>query len=169
MSELRTALRDYLALRRALGYTLKEETEWLLASFVSYLEEHDESHVTTTLAVAWATQPAGADPRWWHQRLGTVRGFARSLTSIDPRAEVPSADLLPAAYNRVTPYMYSEADITALLRAAGALPGRRSFLRAAQLDRRSLRGRLAPGRGGSQTPMLSGYLCAADSAPVATE
>src|SRR6266568_2095251 len=42
------------------------------------------------------------------------------------------------------------------------------LLTAAQLDRRSLRGRLAPGRGGSQTPMLSGYLCATDSAPVAT-
>ena len=123
MSELRTAVRDYLALRRALGYTLKQ-TEWLLAGFVSYLEEHDEPHVTTALAIAWATRPASADPRWWHQRLGTVRGFARYLASIDPQTEVPPADLLPAAYHRVTPYLYSEADITALLDAASTLSPR---------------------------------------------
>ncbi|HEX9518197.1 MAG TPA: tyrosine-type recombinase/integrase [Streptosporangiaceae bacterium] len=120
MSELRIALRDYLALRRALGYQLKQ-TEWLLGGFVSYLEEHGEPQVTTALAIAWARWPASADPRWWHARLGAVRGFARYLASIDPRTEVPPADLLPAVYHRVTPYLYSDADITALLGAAGAL------------------------------------------------
>ena len=34
---------------------------------------------------------------------------------------MPPADLLAAAYHRVTPYLYSDADITALLGAAGAL------------------------------------------------
>ncbi len=119
MSELRAALRDYLVLRRAAS-SLKQ-TEWLLAGFVSYLEEHGESYVTTARAVAWATRPADADPRWWRQRLGAVRGFARYLASIDPRTEVPAADLLPAHYHRVTPYLYSQADVTALLGAAAAL------------------------------------------------
>jgi integrase len=120
MSELRAALRDYLALRRALGYTLKE-TEWLLSGFVGYLEEHGQSHVTTAHAIAWAIQPAGTHPRWWQHRLGTVRGFARYLAAIDPQTEIPAAGLLPAAYARVTPYLYSRADITALLTAAGGL------------------------------------------------
>ncbi len=120
MSELRAALRDYLALRRALGYALKE-TEWLLTGFVGYLEEHGEPTVTTAHAIAWATRPAGTHPRWWQHRLGTVRGFARYLASIDPRAEVPQARLLPAAYTRATPYLYCPADITALLAAAGTL------------------------------------------------
>jgi integrase/recombinase XerD len=120
MSELRAALQDYLALRRALGYTLKE-AGWLLSDFVGYLEEHRASHVTTELALAWATRPAGTHPRWWSKRLSTARGFARHLATIDPRNQVPPADLLPAAYTRVTPYLYSDADITALLAAARAL------------------------------------------------
>ena len=37
MSELRTAVRDYLTLRRTLGYTLKD-AGGLLADFVDYLE-----------------------------------------------------------------------------------------------------------------------------------
>lgn len=120
MSELRTALRDYLALRRALGYTLKE-TEWLLTSFVTYLEEHGEPHVTAARALAWATRPAAASPRWWQHRLGAIRLFARYLAAIDPHTEVPPGGLLPAAYTRATPYLYSQGDITALLGVAGAL------------------------------------------------
>ncbi len=75
MSGLRAGLRDYLTLRRKLGYTLKE-TEWLLTSFVAWLDEHGETHITTAQALAWATRPAGADRRWHQRRLGVARGFA---------------------------------------------------------------------------------------------
>ena len=50
-----------------------------------------------------------------------MRGFARYLATIDPDSEVPSKDLLPAHRPRVAPYIYSPAEITALMRAAGAL------------------------------------------------
>ena len=71
MSGLRAGLRDYLTLRRKLGYTLKE-TEWLLTSFVAWLEEHGETHITTAQALAWATRPPaqtgdGTSAGWaWH-------------------------------------------------------------------------------------------------------
>jgi integrase/recombinase XerD len=120
VSGLRAGLRDYLTLRRKLGYTLKE-TEWLLTSFVAWLEEHGETHITTAQALAWATRPAGADRRWHQRRLGVARGFARHLAAICPQTEVPPAGLLPAVCTRTTPYLYSRADITALLAAAAAL------------------------------------------------
>jgi integrase len=51
-----------------------------------------------------------------------VRGFARYLQTVDPATEVPPTDLLPAGnYQPPTPYLYSDADITALMAAARAL------------------------------------------------
>jgi integrase/recombinase XerD len=50
-----------------------------------------------------------------------VRAFARYVATIDPASEVPAEDLLPAAQRRVAPYIYSEAEIAALMAAARAL------------------------------------------------
>ena len=50
-----------------------------------------------------------------------VRGFARYVATIDPVSEVPSEDLLPATRGRVAPYIYSEAEIRALMAAARTL------------------------------------------------
>ena len=51
--------------------------------------------------------------------LSAVRGFARWLRTLDSRAQVPPAGLLPGSTRRAVPYLYSEADITALMAAAG--------------------------------------------------
>ena len=60
MSELRDTARNYLALRRAVGFRLAR-TDGLLDDFVTFVEVHDATHVTVELAVAWATQPVAAD------------------------------------------------------------------------------------------------------------
>lgn len=120
MSELARSLKDYLAMRRALGFKL-ERTGDLLAQFVEYLDRIGAHRITTELAVAWATQPEKADPSWWGSRLRAVRPFARYLSTLDPSTEVPPADVLPFSYRRATPYLYSEADIASLMRAARAI------------------------------------------------
>ena len=61
MTALRHRLQDYLALRRALGYRLAREGR-LLPTFVTFLETQRSPHVTTALALAWATQPVDATP-----------------------------------------------------------------------------------------------------------
>lgn len=120
MSEFHTAVRDYLAVRRRLGFTLRD-AGWLLPDFADFMREKGSARITTQLALAWATQPAGASPVWWRQRLGVVRGFARYLKTIESSTEIPSRDLLPAVYNRITPYLYSPADVAALMGAARSL------------------------------------------------
>jgi integrase/recombinase XerD len=60
-----------------------------------------------------------------------VRGFARHLHAIDPAHQVPSTELLPGRSHRATPYLYADADITALMAAARSL---RSPLRAATFE-----------------------------------
>ena len=121
MSTLRSAAEDYLRMRRALGYKLESQAP-LLFAFVASLEQAQAATVTIELAVAWATDPAGADPVWWAKRLSVVRQFARYLQTIDPACEVPPARLLPYRARRASPYPYTQTQIAALMRAADALP-----------------------------------------------
>jgi integrase/recombinase XerD len=130
MSALADRLSAYLTLRRSLGFKLERQGQ-VLASFVAWMDEAGESTITVDLALAWATQPVGADPSWWGARLGTVRIFAAHVQSSDPATEVPPADLLSAASRRAEPFGYTDADIAGLLAAARSI---RSPLRAATYE-----------------------------------
>lgn len=121
MSPLRQALADYLGLRRALGYKLDNAEKWL-GWFVTYLEQHHASTVTIDHALAWAASPADATASWRAMRLSAVRGFAAHLSTTDPATEVPPPGLIPYGRQRATPYLYSDADIRALVQAAARLP-----------------------------------------------
>jgi integrase/recombinase XerD len=129
MIDLRAVLADYLALRRSLGYKL-ERSGRLLAEFVSYLQQSGANRVSIELVLGWATLAEGRS-RWPAQRLGMVRGFARYLQALDPDTEVPPRGLLPGGEHRPSPYLYSAAEVTALMAAAGRL---RSPVRAATLE-----------------------------------
>jgi integrase/recombinase XerD len=127
VTALSAALADYLQLRRQLGFTLERPAS-LLASFVAYADAQGAGRITTELAVAWAVQPAGADRSWHAARLSAVRQFALHLQALDPQTEIPAAGLLPGRSRRAEPYLYSAAEITALMTAAAAI---RAPLRAA--------------------------------------
>ena len=106
-------------MRRALGYKL-ERTEMLLGQFLDYLDANGTDRITVEHALAWATLP-GRGQHWHAMRLGAVRGFARYLHEVDPRVEVPAADLLPDKSGRAVPYLYTDEQIAALIDAAGTL------------------------------------------------
>ncbi|MGH3837992.1 MAG: tyrosine-type recombinase/integrase [Pseudonocardiaceae bacterium] len=130
MSALRAELDRYLAIRRAVGFKLAR-AELLLADFLRYLDAIGADTITTENAIAWASLPATGASSWWGQRLSVVRAFARHLHAIDPVHEVPPTGLLPTRSHRAVPYLYSDADIAALLAAARQL---RSPLRAATFE-----------------------------------
>jgi integrase/recombinase XerD len=121
MSALRESLSDYLALRRSVGYKL-ESVARMLSSFVAFAERAGAGTITTELALSWASQPQQASPIWLAHRLSAVRGFARYLHALDPVTEIPPAGLLPApGYQPAPPYLYSDAEVAALLAAARRL------------------------------------------------
>jgi integrase len=130
MSALSSALKDYLALRRSLGFKL-ERAEKLLGQFVSHCEAAGSDVVTMQLALTWAMLPKSASPNWLGHRLSVVRGFARYVALLDERTEVPPPDVLPARSHRATPYLYAEGEVVSLMEAAGKLrsPLRRATLR----------------------------------------
>jgi integrase/recombinase XerD len=121
VSPLPQALADYLRIRRALGFKL-DQAERLLAQFVAYLHDHNAEVPTIEDALAWARLPADATSRWWAHRLSTVRRFAAYLHALDPRVEVPPPGLIRRGPRRAIPYLYSAADIGALVDAAAMLP-----------------------------------------------
>jgi integrase/recombinase XerD len=120
MSDLRPAISDYLALRRALGNKLAGY-EGRLEQFVSFLESKGASHITAHLALQWAQHPANATMKTWNRNLAIVRGFAQYASATDPRTQVPPTDLLPFDACRAKPYVYSEAEILNLMEAARAI------------------------------------------------
>jgi integrase/recombinase XerD len=117
---LRELVADYLRMRRALGFKL-EGTERLLFAFVDYLHDQGASSVSVEHAVAFATSPEGASPRWQALRLSAIRRFTRWARLLDPSVQVPPARLLPARPTRAAPYLYTDAEIAALLAAAAQL------------------------------------------------
>src|SRR5665213_2554530 len=117
---LRDALGDYLRMRRALGYRLVRPQK-LLTQFLDHLDAAGVTAVTTQAALDWSCLPVGGDINWWAYRLSVVRGFAAYLHTLDPSVQIPATDLLPWRARRASPYLYSAADIAALLAAAGSL------------------------------------------------
>jgi integrase/recombinase XerD len=123
MTTLRQAAQEYVRMRRDLGFKLHEAGKGLL-DFVTFMEQHRAASITQALALAWAQQPSNVQPAHWARRLSFVRGFAQYRSASDPRTQIPAPGLLPFQPKRARPYLYSEAEIRELLRAARTMPCR---------------------------------------------
>jgi len=124
MKGLQKAVNDYVSMRRALGYKLKDAAP-LLADFVAFCKAQRAPHITIPLALQWAQQTS-ARPAEWARRLTCVRCFARYWSATDPQTQIPPWSLLPHRPSRARPYLYTDEEIRQLLEAAqrmGGLPG----------------------------------------------
>lgn len=120
MSTLHDALEEYLTLRRGLGAQLRDAGA-RLHHFVEFLDHEEATVVTTELALRWATAPTNITSATWAQRLGDVRRFATWLSATDSRVEVPPKGLLPERYRRRPPYIYSDEEVSRIVREAARL------------------------------------------------
>jgi integrase len=120
MTSLHRAVDEYLTLRRTLGHKLEREGREL-PRFATFLAARGSDHITTTLALQWATQPVVATPGYLAARLRMVRRFALHLSARDARTEVPAPELLSHRTQRATPYIYAAADVSRLLAATATL------------------------------------------------
>jgi integrase/recombinase XerD len=109
---------DYLRLRRALGFKLKEHAR-LLPKFAARLDTTDAAYITVDLALGWAAErivPAGSVVP--AMRLLVVRGFAHYMSGIDPRTEVPPSALIRLRRHRRPRFIYSDEQVLALMERA---------------------------------------------------
>jgi integrase/recombinase XerD len=119
--ELQGRLDDYLSLRRALGFEMRNEGR-LLRDFVLFVAARGEAGcVRAETAVAWACSTADrCGPGCQARRLSVVRGFLTFLQAEAPETGVPSPGVLKRP-PRATPHIYSEGEVNALLAAAQGL------------------------------------------------
>ena len=118
MTALAQHLADYLQLRRTLGHKLADAHR-VLPWFVTFLDERNIEFVTIEAALAWSLErevPAGSVVP--AHRMMAVRGFARYLSGIDPRTEVPSAGAIRRPRQWRRPFIYTDADVLALIEQA---------------------------------------------------
>jgi integrase/recombinase XerD len=121
MNTLRQSIKEYLAMRRSLGYKLRETGTGLL-DFAAFMERRRASYITQALALAWAQKPTNVQPSQWTSRLTVIRQFARYRSAIDPRTQIPALGLLPFKTKRARPYLYSNTEIGQLLQATLNMP-----------------------------------------------
>lgn len=121
MIALEDRLGGYLAVRRTLGYKLAR-AEKLLAQFIAWMNERGEQTITTASALAWATLPPATGSNWHAHRLSVVRGFAAHVHALDHVHEPIPRDLLPQRPRRAVPYLYTDAEIRALMGASSVIP-----------------------------------------------
>jgi len=115
MSAFAEHLEDYLGLRRALGHQLANAGR-LLPRFVAHLDDIAASTITVEIALAWVQQPdAGPSSSVWMRRMTAVRGFARHMSGLDPATEVPPLGLVTFHQRWRPPFIYSDADVVALM------------------------------------------------------
>jgi site-specific recombinase XerD len=112
MSNIRDALMQYVALRRALGTKLQEPA-MTLGRFLDFLEREKAEFITSELALRWAMQPQGVQRATWARRQRGER-FAAWLSTIDARTEVPPRRLA-ARRRRSKPHIFTEQEIGQLM------------------------------------------------------
>ena len=112
---------EYIAHRRSLGFRMGIEHGELLR-FAQYAT--DTGHrgpLTTDLALCWVRLPQRASHSYQLRRLATIRSFAKYLAVYETRTEVPPRFRFSSGSRRPAPYIYSQQEITDLLRACAEL------------------------------------------------
>ena len=88
MNTLREAVRDYLDMRRSLGFKLQETQARGCSISSRSWSSTDASYITQALALAWAQQPSNVQPAYWAHRLS----FVRRICTLSQRHRSAHAD-----------------------------------------------------------------------------
>ncbi len=121
MTKLSQHLDDYLTMRRSLGYGLALSGR-VLRCFTAFADDEGMDHITVDLFLRWKAAFGAASSNTWSSRLGMVRAFASWLQGHDARTEVPPAGLICGKLRRTRPYIYSDAEVAAIVTHAAKLP-----------------------------------------------
>jgi site-specific recombinase XerD len=107
MKTLHDHLTEYIAARRALGTRLEEPAQ-TLRQFVKFLARKKARFITIKLALEWSQQSPHVQRATWARKLSMVRQFARWMSVIEPRHQVPPRRLLDVRHRRSKPHIYSD-------------------------------------------------------------
>jgi len=123
---LSAAADRYLAARRAVGFQL-QDTEDILRDFVAFATGRADTHVCSRTVLDW-TGSRNSSPLRKYVRLRTVILLARYLHAEDELHEIPPQEAVGRhTPQRRPPFLFTPADVAALIRAARTLAPERSL------------------------------------------
>jgi len=108
---------EYLQYRRQAGFALEIDGAQLMR-FAHFSEQ--ASHrgpLTVKLAVQWASASCQPTPITAARRMEVLRPFARYCHQFDPATEIPPRGLFGPAHRRLTPHVFTDDEVSALLTA----------------------------------------------------
>jgi integrase len=112
---LTQSVESYLAVRRACGFQLKSESNFL-QRFAIFSDARGKHHVCSETAIEWAGQAKSVYQR--ARRLGQVIRFARYVRAEDQSHELPPPFFGSERRPRPIPYIFSQENIQRLIQAA---------------------------------------------------
>jgi integrase len=119
---MQSLVQTYLEERRSAGFALEIPGK-LLVGFARFSDQRGHrGPITEQLILDWVQGCARrATPFTWARRLQTIRPFARFCSRLDRATYIPEQSIFGRAKRRLTPHIYTDCEITDLLRAAGQL------------------------------------------------
>jgi integrase/recombinase XerD len=102
MTPLSVRLKQYIAMRRSLGFEMSF-AERVLRKFAEFADHERADYITVDLFLRWKEQYGSANNYTWGRRLSMVRTFAAWLQGFDPLTEVPPVGLITSRPRRRGP------------------------------------------------------------------
>ncbi len=121
MPAINAQVEDYLVSRRAMGFDLRGEGYQLHAFARFANEQSDAGTLTLELLLRWVQGAVSPGPVTAARRVEVLRPFLKYCRQFDPVCPVLPLGLCGPGHRRLSPHIYTEAEVTALLVAAGEL------------------------------------------------
>ena len=122
-TSLTARIEQYLAERRRLGFELKHMGQ-SLARFARYVKAcRHRGPLTVELMASWAraAKSGHGDRATAARALRMLRPFMRWLQQYEPATEVPDEAIFGSVPGRMTPHIFRDEEVAALLDAAGRI------------------------------------------------
>ena len=111
-------VQSYLKLKRKLGYALVREGSYL-QNFASFaMKQNDSVSLSVALALRWANMTKSGTEITVAKRFSVLRPFSHYLVMLGYDAVILPSHFLASTHRRFPPYIFSETEITELMKAA---------------------------------------------------
>jgi site-specific recombinase XerD len=120
-NKLTRQIEEYISYKQSLGYKIKIESQELrrFAAFTRSIGY--AGSLTSELAMRWSSLNSDYSRLYMARRLETIHTFAKFISSFDPDAQIPQTGVFGKSHCRISPYIYSDEEISLLMNEAGKL------------------------------------------------
>jgi integrase len=114
-------IEEYIAYKKGLGFQIKIESQELRRFGAYTLEKSYKGHLTSKIAIEWASLNPNYSQWYKSRRLETVRTFAKYICVFDQEAQMPPKGIFGKCHGRTKPYIFSEQEVLFLMKTAAKL------------------------------------------------